>query len=142
LLDWTRHPDLDIRHHSGRARYRKTFDLPPGRFPVPAAGVFLDLGEVRDLAAVRLNGRDLGTLWHAPFRVGIGDVVRQGRNLLEVDVVNVWNNRIAGDLSLPAERRRTVLLSPTGKSDAPLLPEGLMGPVRVDAVTRQELRRR
>jgi hypothetical protein len=129
LLDWTRHPDAGIRHFSGQATYRRTFSLPPPLAADPNARILLDLGEVRDLATVRVNGRELATLWLTPFQVDLTGVVQPGENTLEVAIVNVWNNRLAGDAALPAEQRRTSLLAPTVGPDAPLLPAGLLGPV-------------
>jgi hypothetical protein len=131
LMDWTQHPDPGIRHYSGKAIYRKTFDLPPPMRGEGKAQLILDLGDVRDLASIRLNGRDLGTLWHAPWRMDITAAARTGANILEVEIVNVWNNRLVGDQALPSGQRRTVLLAPTVNKDSPLLSAGLMGPVAV-----------
>jgi hypothetical protein len=117
-----------IRHYSGTAVYRKTFELPAG--PKPAR-LLLDFGEVRDLATVRLNGRELATLWKAPWQVDITDAAKPGENKLEVAVTNVWNNRLVGDLDLPEDQRRTFLITPTVKKGSPLLPAGLLGPVTV-----------
>lgn len=129
LLDWTQHPDAGIRHYSGRATYRTRLDLPATSFPPPGSRLILDLGNVRDLAVVRLNGRDLGTLWMAPWCVDLTPAARPGANDLEVDVINVWNNRLVGDAALPADRRQTFLLAPTVPPSAPLLPAGWLGPV-------------
>ncbi len=131
LCDWTQRPEEGIRHYSGKAVYRKTFDLPPSRAEERGLRILLDLGEVRDLAVVRLNGRDLGTLWLAPWRLDVSDALKAGENTLEIEVSNVWNNRLAGDADLPAAKRRTFLLAPTVGKDAPLLPAGLLGPARL-----------
>jgi hypothetical protein len=128
LIDWTKHAEEGIRHYSGTAVYRKTFELPAG--PKPAR-LLLDFGEVRDLATVRLNGRELATLWKAPWQVDITDAAKPGENKLEVAVTNVWNNRLVGDLDLPEDQRRTFLITPTVKKGSPLLPAGLLGPVTV-----------
>jgi hypothetical protein len=133
LVDWTRHPDAGIRHFSGTAVYHKTFDLPKPAITPPGDRLILDLGSLRDLATVRLNGRDLGTAWQAPFRFDITEAARPGSNNLEIEVVNVWNNRLAADAALPADQRKTVLLSPTVKQDTSLLPAGLLGPVTIRA---------
>jgi hypothetical protein len=83
------------------------------------------------MARVKLNGRDLGILWHAPFRQEISDILRPGANTLEVEVANLWLNRLIGDASLPPERR----LAPTTwnpfKPESPLPSSGLLGPVRL-----------
>ncbi|MBE0539857.1 MAG: glycoside hydrolase family 2 [Verrucomicrobia bacterium] len=131
LGDWTQHPDENIRHFSGKAIYHQTFTLPPSPSAQSNTRILLDLGEVRDLAVVRVNGRELGTLWLAPHQLDITSVARPGENMLEVEIVNVWNNRLVGDAALPAEQRRTLLLAPTVKKDSPLLSAGLLGPVAV-----------
>lgn len=133
LVDWTKHPDAGIRHFSGTAVYRKTFELPAPGATSPGASLVLDLGSVRDLATVKLNGRDLGTAWLPPFRFDITGTARPGGNTLEIEVVNVWNNRLAADTALPADQRKTVLLSPTVKPGTPLMPSGLLGPVTIQA---------
>ena len=63
----------------------------------------MDLGKVRNVATVRLNGTSLGILWCQPWRVEITDQVRARDNLLEIDVVNLWTNRLIGDEQLPAD---------------------------------------
>jgi hypothetical protein len=126
LADWTMRPEFGIRHYSGTATYVKRFDL-----PADAKGrLFLDLGTVKNIATVRLNGRPLGIVWTAPWRVELTDVVRSAGNQLEIDVTNLWPNRLLGDQGLPpAERltRTNIQLAP----DARLLPSGLLGPVRL-----------
>jgi len=130
LVDWSTHPDAAVRHYSGKATYSCLFEFPAGW-----AGLrwYLDLGELHDLAAVRLNGRDLGVVWLPPWRVEVTDALRSGRNRLEIDIVNVWNNRLVGDLELPPEKRRSFILAPTVKKNAPLQPAGLLGPVTLRA---------
>jgi len=126
LDDWTTRPEFGIRHYSGTATYVKRFDVPAG-----AKGrLFLDLGVVKNIASVRLNGRNLGVVWTAPWRVEVTDVVRPTGNELEIDVTNLWPNRLLGDRGLPPTERLTrtnIQLAP----DARLLPSGLLGPVRL-----------
>jgi hypothetical protein len=103
LEDWSQRPEDGIRYYSGKATYRKAFDL-------PASGhrrVFLDLGEVKNVAQVRLNGKDLGVVWTAPWRVDVTAVATREGNELEIDVVNLWANRLIGDGLLPKDRRFT-----------------------------------
>ncbi|MBN2505264.1 MAG: hypothetical protein JXQ71_01080 [Verrucomicrobia bacterium] len=135
LVDWSHHAEDSIRHYSGTAVYRRVLEVPASRFADSGLRVVLDLGEVRDLATVRWNGKALGTLWHAPWRLDITRAVKPGANTLEVEVINVWNNRLAGDTALPPAQRRTFLLVPTVKAAAPLLPAGLLGPVRLITAT-------
>ena len=154
LIDWAQHNDPGVRYFSGTATYAKRFDAPP---QLLAAGIraFLDLGEVLVMAQVKLNGKDLGTLWKAPFRVEVTQSLKPGENLLEVKVVNLWINRMIGDEQLPEDSDRNAngtlkqwpdwlgkgLPGPTGrftftswrlwKKDSPLQPSGLLGPVRI-----------
>lgn len=69
LTDWTTYPEAAVKYFSGIAVYRKTFDCPPPATRAPA--LVLDLGEVKNLALVKLNGRDLGIVWTAPWQVEI-----------------------------------------------------------------------
>ena len=79
--------------------------------------------------AVRLNGKNLGVVWTAPCRVEITDAVQPKGNRLEIDVVNLWPNRLIGDAALPPEKRRTKTNVTSFKKRVPLLPSGLLGPV-------------
>lgn len=93
--------------------------------------MFLDLGDVHSLATVRVNGKNLGTLWTVPWRVNITDVAKPGANTLEIEVVNVWNNRLVGDAVLPVEQRHSTILLPTVTKDSSLMPAGLLGPIKL-----------
>jgi hypothetical protein len=101
LQDWVTRAEEGIKYYSGTAIYRKTFDAPD-------AGVtHLDLGAVKNLAQVRLNGKDLGIVWTAPWRVSVGKALRARGNRLEIEVVNLWPNRLIGDGGLPKKDRLT-----------------------------------
>ena len=86
---------------------------------------------------VRLNGRDLGVVWCPPWRVDISAAVRPGENLLEIEVVNFWPNRLIGDAKLPPEKRLTKTNIRAFQADAPLMPSGLLGPVRIVEAKRR-----
>ena len=92
----------------------------------------LDLGQVGDLAEVRVNGRMVGTVWHAPYRLDISAATRPGTNRIEVRVANVWVNRLIGDAQ-PGAKPITWTAMPSYKPDAPLRPAGLIGPVTIKA---------
>ncbi|MEI6604463.1 MAG: glycosyl hydrolase [Verrucomicrobiota bacterium] len=127
LTDWTKRPEEGIKHFSGKATYRRTFEVLAQR--PPGSPMILDLGKVNDIATVRLNGRQLATLWLPPYRLDITDAVKLGSNTLEVDVVNTWNNRLVGDAALPLKQRITSITAATVSKDTPLTPAGLLGPV-------------
>jgi hypothetical protein len=134
LEDWTKRPEDGIKFYSGTATYRKTVDMPP-TLKKSRHRILLDLGEMKNLAEVRLNGKELGVLWTKPFRVDITEALQATGNLLEIDVVNLWANRLIGDASLPPEKRFTQSdASHIVKKDDPLLESGLLGPVKLQAV--------
>ena len=127
LLDWTKHPDPAIRYYSGTAVYRKVFHC--ASLPPSGRKLYLDLGGVRGIASVKLNGVDLGVVWTKPARLDISRAVRSGENRLEVTVVNLWVNRLILDESLPSEKRLTETNMHKFGAASPLLPSGLLGPV-------------
>jgi hypothetical protein len=142
LVSWTQRPQEGIKFYSGSATYETSFDLPAsllGHRPGPAnperpatrdeQRILLDLGNLRELAQVRLNGKNLGILWTPPFRMDVTDVIEPGANRLEIDVVNFWPNRIIGDQSLPPEKRLTRTNIRKLTKDTPLIESGLLGPV-------------
>jgi hypothetical protein len=130
LLSWTDFPDDGVKYFSGTATYSNDFAL-PGGFTGKGRRIYLDLGEVKNLARVILNGKDLGVLWKPPFRADVTGAVYPGRNHLEVKITNLWPNRLIGDQKLPEEKRITWASVSLYKADSPLLPSGLLGPVTV-----------
>lgn len=118
--------DADVRYFSGTTTYSTTIDLSAadGR----ARRAMLDLGRVGDIAEVRVNGRLVGTAWHAPFALDIAPALKAGRNRVEIKVANLWVNRLIGDAQ-PGAKKVTFTTMPTYKPDAPLRPSGLIGPV-------------
>jgi len=130
LQDWTQRSEEGIRHYSGTATYSKVFDLSESQISNFKSQVYLDLGRVKNLARLRLNGKELGVIWTAPWRVEVTPHVRAGANELEIDVVNLWPNRLIGDAKLPAGQRRTrTNVRKFEKPGLPLLESGLLGPV-------------
>jgi hypothetical protein len=130
LTNWTARSEPGIKHYSGTATYTKSFDWPEGLRP-NRQRFWLDLGTVRELAEVRLNGQNLGILWAPPFRVEMTGAVQAGTNRLEIEVVNFWPNRIIGDASLPPEKRLTRTNIRKLTKDTALMESGLLGPVQV-----------
>jgi hypothetical protein len=126
--------DSGVKYFSGVATYTSTFDLPRESRRGPA--MMLQLGQVGDLAEVRINGVPVGTAWHAPYQLDIGRAVRPGRNTIEVKVANLWVNRLIGDAQ-PGATKITVTTSPTYTARAPLRPSGLIGPVTIQIAEGQ-----
>ena len=131
LDDWSKHSEAGIKHYSGIVTYRRTFDLPDSIQTAEKGNVFLDLGEVHSMARVRLNGKDLGVVWCAPWRVDIANALQEQGNRLEIEVANLWPNRLIGDKALPPEQQVSWTTWNPYEPDSPLLPSGLLGPVQV-----------
>ena len=153
LSDWSLDPDPGIRYYSGIVTYRQRFTVPFNPVKDGEKRLFLDLGDVKNMARIRLNGQDLGVVWTAPWQVDITTSLKAGENDLEIEVANLWTNRMIGDAALPDDGiknnqwpgwllqnqprtsgRRTFTTYSYYKPTDPLLPSGLMGPV----VIRQE----
>jgi hypothetical protein len=163
LISWSEHTDPGVKYFSGAATYSATLDVPK---PLLAAGrrLILDLGKLAVMAEVRLNGKDLGILWKAPFRLDVTAAAKPGKNQLEVRVVNLWINRQIGDEQLPedSDRNQDGTLkswpewlaagkpSPAGrysftswrlwKKDDRLVESGLLGPVTLGCVQTTKAR--
>ena len=144
LISWTEHPEPGIKYFSGIATYHGRFSLPED-WKRDDLGLVLDLGKLHLVGEVWLNGKNLGILWTSPYRVDISEVARPGGNELVVRVANDWSNRLAGDAQRADLGRFTSTNMPYAISwkvswkDAPLLPSGLLGPVRVIPVRRVSL---
>lgn len=153
LTSWTNSTDEQIRYFSGTATYRKKITIPP-KWVKNNYLLELDLGDVRVMAEVIINGKPLGVLWKAPFRIDLGDTVRPGINELELRITNLWPNALIGDeqyaadikwqngniqvwpewLDTPSSRnskRKTFTTRKIWDKNSPLLPSGLLGPVLV-----------
>ena len=140
LASWTTQPDPALRYFSGIATYTRQIDLPRGAARQRLA---LDLGDIVDVAEVRVNGVVVGTLWKKPYRIEMTGALRAGANAVEIRVANVWRNRLVGDLQ-PGAKPTTFTSQPAGggfaalggvlSKDTPLLPAGLLRPVRLLAL--------
>jgi len=140
LDDWIKRPEEGIKLYSGTATYRKVFTLPAEVRNQKSAPLFLDLGAVKYIARVKLNKKDLGIVWTAPWHVDITGALKTGANELEIDVINLWPNRRIGDASLPEEKRYThsnIAFSPIYPQNPPersgLFTSGLLGPVVIQS---------
>jgi len=100
LISWTTVADPGVKYFSGSATYIKDVHAPASWFR-PGQHVYLDLGEVRDLAEVKVNGRLAGMVWAPPYRVDVTTGLRPGTNHLAITVTNEWTNRIVGDRLAP-----------------------------------------
>ena len=126
LTSWTASSDSDIHYYSGPAVYSKSF-----QWTKTKRHVYLDLGTVHDIATVTVNGSDCGTVW-IYNSLDLDKAIRPGKNEIKITVTNTWNNRLLGDEHLPEGQRRTWTTAPK-RPEGPLLPAGLLGPVRIVA---------
>jgi len=128
LTDWTQSADEAIKYYSGTAVYRTTAklaEIPSGQ------KIKLNLGVLTAMAKVKVNGKEVGGVWTAPWEVDITSTVKSGNNEVEISVVNNWMNRLIGDQKIPEAQRPTWSPIIPYKKDSPLQPSGLFGPVRI-----------
>lgn len=130
LISYTKLDEPGIKYFSGAATYTKTIFIPEG---VNETGdqLVLDLGQVKNLAEVTVNGKKLGVVWKEPFIVDVTDVLATGKNKLEIKVINTWVNRLIGDQQPGVKEKITYTSFPFYKADSPLQLSGLLGPVKL-----------
>jgi hypothetical protein len=150
LTDWTTRPEEGIKYYSGIASYHQTISLAENTLADKKSDIFLDLGEVYNLARVHVNGKDMGVIWTAPYQLKISDAIVPGENQIDVEVANLWPNRLIGDEQKPDDGiknhqwpewlvknqartsgRYTFTTGKFYKKDSELLKSGLIGPVRI-----------
>ncbi len=150
LEDWTKNKIKGIRYYSGIAIYRNTIQLSDHIVSNKNIDVYLDLGEVNNLARVRINGKDMGVVWTSPYRLKISGAALSGNNQLEIEVANLWPNRLIGDEQFPDDGikngqwpewllekqartsgRYTFTTAKFYQKNSELLKSGLIGPVRI-----------
>jgi len=132
LTSWTANADPGIKYFSGTARYETSFKV-PASWRVKGQRVEMDLGTVKNLAAVLVNGQSAGILWKAPYRADITVPLQAGVNRLTLDVTNLWPNRLIGDKQPNAKPIASTTFNPYS-SDSPLLESGLLGPVTLFSI--------
>ena len=135
LTSYTESTDPSIRYYAGTVTYRNAFTLKKNQLK-RVLSFEIDLGDVKNLARVTVNGHDIGVAWKTPFRLTVPvEYLLPGENTLEVKVINLWPNRIIGDLQPDAVQKWTYTASNWYTADSPLLPSGLLGPVVLSAVS-------
>ena len=130
LGSWSDNSDTGVKYFSGTATYTKTLQAPAGWFKA-GAHVWLDLGDVKNLAEVLVNGKPLGIVWKTPFRVDATSALKPGSNALEIKVTDLWVNRLIGDQQPGVAKKYTYTTQQFYRADSPLLPSGLLGPVQI-----------
>ncbi len=130
LSEWNQNEDLGIKYFSGTASYKKTIDVNE-EWISENDQMWIDLGEVQNLAEVFINGTSAGIVWKKPFKVNITDKLTEGENEIEIQVTNLWVNRLIGDQQPDMKEKVTFVSNPFYKADSPLKPSGLLGPVKI-----------
>lgn len=150
LADWSQMADEGIKYYSGIATYTKTFAFNQSIPQQKDGHVYLNLGDVKNMARVTLNGKETGIVWTAPWRIDITSALQKGNNVLKIEVANLWANRLIGDEKLSYDgpqdgkwpgwllngqprpgKRYTFTTSIQYNANSPLQPSGLIGPVSV-----------
>jgi hypothetical protein len=153
LEDWNKRPEPALKNFSGSAVYRKIFELSSdvknpkndkikdtAETAVLKPRLFLDLGTVKETASIKLNGKELGVVWCAPWRIEITEAAKTGKNELEIKVVNLWTNRLVGDKKLPVAERRTQTRMFVGWLNNDQLPSGLTGHVTIQSTNTMNIK--
>jgi hypothetical protein len=130
LIAWNESTDEGVKYFSGAASYTKTVQAPASWFK-PGTRLWIDLGSVKNLAEVSVNGKPLGIMWKTPYRVDATGALKPGANQLEIKVTNGWANRIIGDRQPNVTKTYTFTSPKFYKASSPLWPSGLLGPVQV-----------
>ncbi|WP_369753958.1 glycosyl hydrolase [Flavobacterium sp. WC2409] len=133
LTSWTENMDAGVKYFSGTGTYTKTIDAPKTWFKNQGQ-LWIDLGEVKNLAEVIVNGKSIGIVWKKPFRVDATGILKPGKNTLEIKVTNLWVNRLIGDMQPDVVKKITYTTMPFYQADAPLLPSGLLTTVNILSV--------
>ena len=131
LIDWTNSDNELIKYYSGTAFYSNNFvleSLPENE------KIYIDLGNFTAMAKIKINGIYAGGLWTRPFQIDITNFVKEGKNDLEIEIVNTWVNRIIGDMQLPETERQVWTIVNPYNADSPLQTSGLLGPVSINKV--------
>ena len=129
LTDFSLSKDAGVKYFSGTASYQKEFEVADSLYNADAT-YYLDLGEVRNMAEVFVNGQNMGFFWKSPYIVPVTSL-QKGKNKLEIKVTNQWVNRLIGDAQPGVKDKITYTAMQFYAPDAPLLPSGLLGPVKL-----------
>ncbi len=130
LASWSTNSDPGVKYFSGTGTYTKTIDAPADWF-TKGAHVWIDLGDVKNLAEVTINGKSLGAVWHTPYRVDATEALKPGANELTIKVTDAWVNRMIGDQQPDAKVKYTFTTQKPYKATSKLQEAGLIGPVTI-----------
>lgn len=131
LSSWSENDDSDVKYFSGTATYANTFKVDAIN---KSAKYMLDLGEVKNIAEVSINGKNIGTVWKKPFKLDISEAIKAGDNNIQVKVTNTWVNRLIGDAQPDVKVKTTFTTMPFYRANSALLPSGIIGEVKINAI--------
>jgi hypothetical protein len=137
LSSWSDNSDTGVRYFSGTGTYTKNFQVPE-EWLKKGGRIWIDLGVVKNIAEIIVNGKNTGIVWKKPFRADITDALKTGDNLLEIKVTNLWVNRLIGDQQPDITKKYTYTTEQFYRADSPLLPSGLLGPVQIVSLSEKE----
>lgn len=126
LKSWTEQADTAVKFYSGTAVYSNTFFI---KNVEDIQTALLQFESIKNIATVKINGIDCGTLWTMPYTLDVAKALKTGENNVEIEVSNTWHNRLILDNLLPEEKRITFTTAPFRLKDKPLLPAGIIGKV-------------
>jgi hypothetical protein len=137
LASWTSNQIDGIKYYSGIGKYQKTFVYENDTELTEDQRVYIDLGNVAKVAELWLNGTQLGITWTKPFRYDITNYIKNGENLITIEIANTWSNRLTGD-AITGEKYTSTNIKVMNRmpwSEIPLIESGLLGPVKIHTVT-------
>jgi hypothetical protein len=135
LKSWSENEDAGVKYFSGTATYTKSINA-PANWITKGSEIWLDLGDVKNIAEVKVNGKLVGTVWKSPFKVNVTSALKTGDNKIEINVTNLWVNRLIGDAQPGVTNKITFTTMPFYQANSKLLPSGLLGPVKLISVAR------
>jgi len=138
LIDWSQSDVQGIKYYSGTAVYTTRFEVDQS-LTSSNLDVYLNLGQVKLMATVKINGKTLDTLWKPPFRLNVTGLVKPGANSLEIAVTNTWVNQLIRDVQRPADQKKTWLTWQPYDGNSQLQSSGLIGPVKLETEARIQL---
>jgi len=131
LTSWTDVENKGINYYSGSANYNREFSVNKEALS-PKVEAYVVFEDIQEMARVSVNGNDCGIVWTPPYKARITPYLKAGTNLITIEVINNWNNRIVGDLRSPDKEPFT---STNAKirfnEESPLLKSGLMGKAEI-----------
>jgi hypothetical protein len=133
LASWTESTDSTVKYFSGTAVYENSFNLMSNS----KEAYVIELGDVKNIAEVIVNGKNMGIAWKKPFRLDITEALKTGDNKIQVRITNLWVNRLIGDAQPGVKTKTTFTTMPFYQANSPLLPSGLLGPVQITSRIKQ-----